>query len=203
MYSNSTVHGQDREQEKGKSDFPADRGGTAAAALSAAPPPGDVVGEDLFTREKLAAIAEEKSIPIDADGIKAFWDEMHASGWILYGKPIEKRFIARALRGWLAYHSEFDTEDEEETKEDSPAPDPIAFKTLKELQAMPEKRDSLLNSICLKTNAKNNTDFDVNQPGGFEKLGNYLKRYERVIARTTQFTDEELRAMRLLWDVNV
>ena len=79
----------------------------AVAAGNAAPLAHDSAG--LFTIEQLRDVVQSNKIPITDDGLNTFFEEMTDSEWILYGTPVERRFIARSLRGWLKYHKEYST----------------------------------------------------------------------------------------------
>ena len=194
---NSTCTSTEQETEKKIFSADADRDGTAAAALGAAPPPGGSVG-DLFTVSKLSEIAEEKDIPIDADGIAAFWEEMHAAGWILYGRPVEKKTITRAVRGWLNYHPEF------EASEDSATDPAEAEPELTQAMLKQDKnlRDRLVQSICKKVNERNGTAFSADGDG-LRNLVDYLRAHESVLTASNLFTETELMAMWILWDIDV
>lgn len=68
---------------------------------------------DLFSLEKLQTIVANNKIKITTEGLEAFFEEMQDSGWILYSEPIEKRFIARAIRGWLQHNEQYLREESE------------------------------------------------------------------------------------------
>lgn len=36
---------------------------------------------------------------------------MQENGWKLYGEPVEKKGIVKALRGWAKYHPEYEPEE--------------------------------------------------------------------------------------------
>lgn len=80
----------------------ADRPAGAAAAEGAAPQSGD-----LFSVKQLLAIAEKNKVNLTDEGVHAFHEEMQESGWILYDRPVEKKGIVKALRGWAKYHLEY------------------------------------------------------------------------------------------------
>lgn len=68
---------------------------------------------DLFSLEKLQTIVANNKIKITTEGLEAFFEEMQDSGWMLYSEPIEKRFIARAIRGWLQHNEQYLREESE------------------------------------------------------------------------------------------
>lgn len=80
----------------------------ASAAANAEPPAGD-----LFSVKQLLAIVEKNKVNLTDEGVQAFHDEMYESGWILYQKPVEKKWIVRALRGWAKHHPEYSIEEDE------------------------------------------------------------------------------------------
>lgn len=75
---------------------------SVSAAAVAEPPTGD-----LFSVSKLNEIVNKNNIGLSDEGIKIFHEEMQESGWTLYKKPVEKKFIARSLREWSKKHVEF------------------------------------------------------------------------------------------------
>lgn len=77
----------------------------ASAAANAEPP-----AADLFSVKQLLATAKKNKVNLTEEGVRAFHDEMHESGWILYQKPVEKKGIVKALRGWAKYHAEYGIE---------------------------------------------------------------------------------------------
>lgn len=79
-----------------------DRQSASAAAINAEPPPGD-----LFSVEQLVSTSKKNKVGLSSEGVKIFHEEMQESGWVLYGKPIEKKGIVKALRGWAKYHPEY------------------------------------------------------------------------------------------------
>lgn len=74
----------------------------APAAAKAGPP-----AADLFSVKQLLATAKKNKVNLTEEGVRAFYDEMHESGWILYQKPVEKKGIVKAMRGWAKYHPEY------------------------------------------------------------------------------------------------
>ena len=74
----------------------------ASAAADAEPPTGD-----LFSVKQLLATTKKNKVNLTEEGVRAFYDEMHESGWMLYQKPVEKKGIVKALRGWAKYHPEY------------------------------------------------------------------------------------------------
>ena len=80
----------------------ADRPAGAAAAEGAAPQ-----SDDLFSLKQLLAIAEKNKVNVTEEGVQAFHEEIQESGWMLYGRPVEKKGIVKALRGWAKYHPEY------------------------------------------------------------------------------------------------
>ena len=79
-----------------------DRESASAAAVNAEPPPGD-----LFSVEQLVSTSKRNKVELTSEGIKIFHEEMQESNWVLYGKPVEKKSIVKALRGWAKYHPEY------------------------------------------------------------------------------------------------
>ena len=79
-----------------------DRQSASAAAINAEPPPGD-----LFSVEQLVSTSRKNKVGLSSEGVKIFHEEMQESGWVLYGKPIEKKGIVKALPGWAKYHPEY------------------------------------------------------------------------------------------------
>lgn len=77
----------------------------ASAAAKAEPPAGD-----LFSVKQLLATTKKNKVNLTEEGVRAFYDEMHESGWMLYQKPVEKKGIVKALRGWAKYHLEYGIE---------------------------------------------------------------------------------------------
>ncbi len=90
----------------------------ASAAADAEPPAGD-----LFSVEQLLAKAKKNKVNLTEEGVRAFHDEMHRSGWMLYQKPVEKKMIVRTLRGWAKYNPEYNIEDEVQEDDMEPWPD--------------------------------------------------------------------------------
>lgn len=91
----------------------------ASAAAKAEPPAGD-----LFSVKQLLATTKKNKVNLTEEGVRAFYDEMHESGWMLYQKPVEKKGIVKALRGWAKYHPEYGIETQEAQEDDEcPWPD--------------------------------------------------------------------------------
>lgn len=88
---------------------------TASAAAKAEPPAGD-----LFSIKQLLSTSKRNQVKLTAEGIEAFHEEMQESGWVLYGKPVEKRGIVKALRGWAKYHPEYTPEEGPEPMQNRP-----------------------------------------------------------------------------------
>lgn len=82
---------------------------TASAAAEAEPSAGE-----LFSIEQLSEIVQRNKVNLSQEGVKNFYDEMQESGWILYGKPVEKKGIVKALRGYTKYQPKL------KQKQDSP-----------------------------------------------------------------------------------
>lgn len=95
----------------------ADRQSASAAAINAEPPSGD-----LFSVDQLISTSKRNKVELTSEGIEVFHEEMQESGWVLYGKPVEKKGIVKALRGWAKYHPEFAPE------ENKPTPKPAQKK---------------------------------------------------------------------------
>lgn len=62
---------------------------------------------DLFSARQLLDIAEKNKVNLSWEGVKVFHEEMHETGWQLYGRQVEKTGIVKALRGWAKYHPEY------------------------------------------------------------------------------------------------
>lgn len=75
---------------------------SVSAAADAEPPTGD-----LFSVAKLNAIVAKNNVNLTDEGVKIFHEEMQESGWTLYKKPVEKKFIVKVLREWAKKHVEF------------------------------------------------------------------------------------------------
>lgn len=88
-------------------------GGRAADASAAGAAPRPAPDSDLFTIEQLNEIILRNKIKMTKEDAAAFLGEMHESGWMLYGKPVEKTFITRALRGWAKHHGAAEVPDAE------------------------------------------------------------------------------------------
>ena len=93
---------QKTETEETDSAFVSAERDASAAADAAAPP-----AVDLFSLKDLFAIRREHEIDLNGGGLCAFLDEMEASGWVLYKKPVTKDGIVKALRGWAKFHEEY------------------------------------------------------------------------------------------------
>ena len=68
----------------------------------------------MFSIDQIKNCIRKNKIDLSDDGAAAFLEEMHGSGWTLYGKPVEKRFITRTLREWAKRHGEYAAADPEE-----------------------------------------------------------------------------------------
>lgn len=75
---------------------------SVSATADAEPPTGD-----LFSVSKLNEIVTKNNIGLSNEGVEIFHEEMHESNWTLYEKPVQKKFIVRALREWTKKHVEF------------------------------------------------------------------------------------------------
>lgn len=91
-----------------------DRPAGAAAAESAAPQ-----SVDLFSVKQLLATANKNKVNLIKEGIQVFHEEMQDSGWILYGEPVEKKYIVRVLREYAKKHPEYSFDQEESDKPQS------------------------------------------------------------------------------------
>lgn len=85
-----------------------DRPAGAAAAESAAPHDAD-----LFSVKQLLATAKKNKVNLTKEGIQVFHEEMQDSGWILYGEPVEKKYIVRVLREYANKHPEYSLDQED------------------------------------------------------------------------------------------
>ena len=100
-------------QKKEKKSF-SDRAGEGAAGSAweppkggpCSPPPPAEGGRGLYTLEQLFTITERNHVEITAEGLRAFYDQMNATGWSLYGRPVERKTIVRVLREWANKHQE-------------------------------------------------------------------------------------------------
>ena len=104
----------------------ADRQSASAAAMDAEPPSGD-----LFSLKQLISTSKRNKVELTSEGINVFYEEMQDSGWILYGEPVEKKFITRALRAWAKYHPEYAPEKETDRNESNERPDTEAQKNIR------------------------------------------------------------------------
>jgi hypothetical protein len=110
----STVTNTDTEHADADSGS-ADRLAGAAAAEGAAPQDAD-----LFSVKQLLATAKKNKVNLTKEGIQVFHEEMQDSGWILYGEPVEKKYIVRVLREYAKKHPEYSL-NQEEPEEPKPA----------------------------------------------------------------------------------
>lgn len=103
---------------------------TSSAAAEAEPPDGD-----LFSVEQLMDKAKRNKVNLTDEGVKEFHKEMQETGWILYGKPIEKRSIIKSIRGWAKYHTEYKPEPElnQGQKPEAEPPNKTAYDYMREL----------------------------------------------------------------------
>ena len=108
----SQLHVQDSNITDSRVFDPAGAGPAGASAAGAAPRP--VPETDLFSIDQIKNCIRKNKIDMSDDGAAAFLEEMHGSGWTLYGKPVEKRFITRTLREWAKRHGEYAAADPEE-----------------------------------------------------------------------------------------
>lgn len=120
----------------------ADRPAGAAAAKGAAPQ-----SDDLFSVKQLLAIVEKNKVNLTGEGVQTFHEEMQESGWMLYDRPVEKKGIVKALRGWAKYHPEYsqDQAEPERPKVEKPKPAQRDFDL--------EFETKMYNSICKKTDS--------------------------------------------------
>lgn len=115
--------------------------GAASAAANAEPHP-----VDLFSVKQLSAIVKKHKINLTEEGIEIFHDEMKEAGWIMYNKPVSKKGIVKALRGWTKFHPEYEPESEyEEYEEEYEETEGIINKQT-------GKKDMLIESIFDKAN---------------------------------------------------
>lgn len=113
----SQLHVQDSNISDSCDSVSAEGGPAVASAAGAAPRPAP--DSDLFTLDQLKRCIKKNKVDLTGEGAAAFLDEMHESGWKLYGKPVEKKTITRTLRAWAKYHGEYsaaDPEDQEEAR---------------------------------------------------------------------------------------
>lgn len=110
---NDIASDMDTETEQADADpVPADQL-AASAAADAEPPAGD-----LFSVEQLLAKAKKNKVNLTEEGVRAFHEEMHESGWVLYQQPVEKRMIVRAMRGWAKNNPEYGIETDAQENND-------------------------------------------------------------------------------------
>jgi len=190
----------------------------AAAAADAAPPaPASALSpvpaeEDLFSRERLEKIAERNRIPVTADGVATFYDEMHENGWILYGKRVTRTGITRAFRGWLKYHSEFRSDgvpDEQPAEKrgtdqegKAQAEEKTTFNSRAELLAIDGLRDQMVSSICEKLNAWTGKNFSWESQSGLSQLVEFIRNEKRIVlSRISRLNHDEKKAIGYLWDI--
>lgn len=81
---------------------------SSAAAENAEPSAGD-----LFSLAQIKKKAKSGKVDLSEEGIKAFYEQMQDDSWMLYGKPVEKRYLLRALREWARKHPEYALEEEQ------------------------------------------------------------------------------------------
>lgn len=98
-------------------------GGGPADASAAGAAPRPAPDSDLFSIEQLKGCIRKNKIDLTAEGAAAFLDEMHESGWMLYGKPVEKKTITRVLREWAKRHGEYSADDQEGQEEEARSSD--------------------------------------------------------------------------------
>lgn len=103
-----TVIETDTEQANADSDS-ADLLTSSATAESAEPSAGD-----LFSLIQIKKKVKSGKVDLSEEGVKAFYEQMQDDSWMLYGKPVEKRYLLRALREWARKHPEYMLEDERE-----------------------------------------------------------------------------------------
>lgn len=115
----------------------ADRQSASAAAMNAEPPSGE-----LFSVKQLISTSKRNKVELTSEGIEVFYEEMQDSGWILYGEPVEKKFITRALRAWAKYHPEYAPEKEVSHKESSKKPDAQPEEVPKRRKPTPEELEA-------------------------------------------------------------
>lgn len=106
---------------------------TSSAAAEAEPPAGD-----LFSMEQLIDKAKRNKVNLTDEGVKEFHKEMQETGWILYGKPIERRGIIKSIRGWAKYHTEYKPEPEQDRgqKPETEPPNKTAYDYMRELEML-------------------------------------------------------------------
>ena len=223
-YRNRT--GQVHEQER---DFVPEMetpDGREAVARAEAPRPAAPAVCSRMGRDALLTVITRARIPMSAEGLTHFLEQMKADGWMLYGKPVEKKTIARALRGWLKYHPQFRIEtdsadrtgtdecqeaagdkearEDREGREDKnrSASDRPTFNSKEELLAVDGLRDKIVSEICRKTNEKNKKSFTWDTQEGLSCLVDYLKGYSAVLKQSHLYTEDELKAMKILWEVD-
>lgn len=128
----------DTETDTGQDDFvSADRQSASAAAMNAEPP-----SSELFSVKQLISTSKRNKVELTSEGIEVFHEEMQDSGWILYGEPVEKKFITRALRAWAKYHPEYAPEKEVLPKESSKKPDVQPEEAPKRKKPTPEELEA-------------------------------------------------------------
>ena len=109
------VQVQNKDNTESTADFVSDpAGGSPAGAAAADAAPRPAPDSDLFTIDQLKRCIKKNKVDLTDEGAAAFLDEMHADGWTLYGKPVEKRTITRVLREWAKRHGEYAAADPEE-----------------------------------------------------------------------------------------
>lgn len=116
------VQVQNKDNTESTADFVSDpAGGSPAGAAAADAAPRPAPDSDLFTIDQLKRCIKKNKIDLTDEGAAAFLDEMHADGWTLYGKPVEKRTITRVLREWAKRHGEYSIADQEDQEEEARA----------------------------------------------------------------------------------
>lgn len=148
----------------------------AAAAEDAVPQ-----SDDLFSVKQLLAIAEKNKVNLTGEGVQAFHEEMQESNWILYERPVEKKGIVKALRGWAKYHPEYSLDHQAE---------PEKPKVAKKAQPKPTIEDEIYEIASYYISQEL---FDKN-PGGHHTL---VSKY----CPKEDFTEKQLTYMADKWCV--
>lgn len=78
---------------------------------------------DLFTFNQLTRNITRNKIDLSDDSIRAFLEDMHADGWTMYEKPVEKKTTTRVLREYAKRHAEYFIEDLEGQEKEARAAD--------------------------------------------------------------------------------
>lgn len=139
----------------------------ASAAAEAEPPVGD-----LFSVRQLKATAKRNKVDLTNEGLQVFYEEMQESGWMLFQKPIEKKGIVKALRGWAKYHPEYSVDLEFTELEQMPLKTPL------EPEKQKEPELDMNDKVAMATWLKEQYGENVFEECGFSEEEFYNENHE-------------------------